>query len=114
MELRRRYRLVPYISGCMKTASEKGHPVMRPMFFDFPEDRECYRTGDQYMFGPDILFAPIVKRGQTARKVYLPEGEWVLAKNKKEYRGGQYVEVNAGINEFIAFVKKNAKVLEVF
>ncbi len=109
-----RYRLVPYISECMKNASEKGHPVMRPMFFDFPDDKECYKTGDQYMFGPDILFAPIVKRGQTSRKVYLPEGEWVLSKDKKEYKGGQYVEVNAGINEFIAFVKKNAKVLEVF
>ena len=109
-----RYRLIPYIREQMELASKKGYPVMRPMFFDFPEDGECYRTGDQYMFGPDILFAPIYRQGQTSRSVYLPEGEWILTKDRKEYKGGSYVDVNAGISEFIAFVRKGAKVLEAF
>jgi alpha-D-xyloside xylohydrolase len=42
------------------------------MFFDFPDDKECYSLGEQYMFGDDILFAPIVNRGQTKKTVYLP------------------------------------------
>ena len=67
----------------MKIASEKGYPVMRPMFFDFPDDKECYTLGEQYMFGDDILFAPIVNRGQTKKTVYLPEGEWILTKDKR-------------------------------
>ncbi|MCR5277821.1 MAG: hypothetical protein K6E19_00090 [Lachnospiraceae bacterium] len=109
-----RYRLIPYISKYMDIASAKGYPVMRPMFFNYPEDKECYKTGDQYMFGDDILFAPIVKKGQTNRKVYLPDGEWILTKDGKEYAGGTYVDVHAEISEFIAFVKKGAEVLEVF
>lgn len=109
-----RYRLIPYISEHMKIASETGAPVMRPMFFDFPDDAICYLTGDQYMFGDDILFAPITVQGQTERKVYLPEGSWVLTKDRKVYAGGGYVTVQAEIDEFIAFVKEGAEVLSVF
>lgn len=109
-----RYRLIPYISKQMKTASEEGIPVMRPMFFDYPDDEICYTTGEQYMFGDDILFAPITVRGQTERKVYLPKGSWILSKNKELYQGGRWVNVSAEINEFIAFVKEGASVLSVF
>ena len=104
-----RYRLIPYISKHMKEASEHGTPVMRPMFFDFPEDPVCWTTGDQYMFGDDILFAPISVQGQTERKVWLPEGDWTLTKDRTAYRGGQWVTVHAEISEFIAFVKDVAE-----
>lgn len=108
-----RERLRPYIEHHMKIASEKGYPVMRPMFFDFPDDKECYTLGEQYMFGDDILFAPIVNRGQTKKTVYLPEGEWILTKDKKEYGKG-YHTVTAEIDEFIAFVRKGAEIIECF
>ena len=65
------------------------------------------------MFGDDILFAPIMEQGKTARNVYLPEGEWVLAKDGTEYTGGTY-EIHAQIDEFIAFVRKGASVLDCF
>jgi len=107
-----REKLRPYISEQMKIASEKGYPVMRPMFFEYPEDEICYTLGDQYFFGEDIIFAPIVKQGQTERDVYLPEGEWVLLKDKKTYTKGTHT-VSAKLEEFIAFVRKDAKVLEV-
>ena len=109
-----RYRLIPYISKHMKEASEHGTPVMRPMFFDFPEDPVCWTTGDQYMFGDDILFAPISVQGQTKRKVWLPEGDWTLTKDRTAYRGGQWVTVHAEISEFIAFVRSGAGVLDAF
>lgn len=109
-----RYRLIPYIKKHMDIASKDGIPVMRPMFVDFPEDDICYKTGDQYMFGDDILFAPITVQGQTERKVYLPEGKWILTKDKTEYDGAQWVTVNAEINEFIAFVRNGAQVLDEF
>lgn len=109
-----RYRLIPYISAQMDVASNDGIPVMRPMFLEYPEDRICYETGDQYMFGDDILFAPITKQGQTGRKVYLPEGKWILTKDQSVYEGCQWVEVSAKIHEFIAFVKEGANVLEAF
>lgn len=109
-----RYRLIPYITTQMEVASKEGIPVMRPMFLEYPEDEICYETGDQYMFGEDILFAPITKQGQTSRKVYLPKGSWILTKDKSVHEGGQWVEVSAEIHEFIAFVKEGATVIEAF
>ena len=107
-----REKLRPYIKEQMQTASEKGYPVMRPMFFEYPEDEICYTLDSQYFFGEDIIFAPIVKQGQTSREVYLPEGEWVLLKDRSRYTRGTYT-VNAEIEEFIAFVRVGAKVLEI-
>lgn len=109
-----RYRLIPYIKAQMDIASRDGIPVMRPMFLEYPDDEVCYETGDQYMFGEDILFAPITEQGQTSRKVYLPEGKWILSKDGSAYEGRQWVEVTAEISEFIAFVREGAEVLGVF
>ncbi len=109
-----RERLRPYIKKHMDTASEKGYPVMRPMFFDFPEDEACYELGEQYMFGGDILFAPITGQGETQKRVYLPEGEWIRTTDKTVHTGGRFVSCHAEIHEFIAFVKKGAEVMEAF
>lgn len=108
-----REKLRPYIEHHMKIASQKGYPIMRPMFFDFPDDEICYTLGEQYMFGDDILFAPVVNRGQTEKSVYLPEGEWILTKNRQKYHKGFY-EIDAEIDEFIAFVKDGTEVLNCF
>lgn len=108
-----RERLRPYIEEQMKIASQKGYPVMRPMFFDFPEDEKCYTLGEQYMFGGDILFAPVVNKGQTEKTVYLPEGEWIRATDGREYQGGEF-EFEVPKDEFLAFVRKGAKVISAF
>ncbi|MBQ7918570.1 MAG: hypothetical protein IJ324_01330 [Lachnospiraceae bacterium] len=108
-----RERLRPYISAQMKTASEKGYPVMRPMFFEYPEDEICYTLNGQYMFGDDIIFAPITVQGQTSKKVYLPEGEWILTKDMSFYTKGEY-EISAEIDEFVAFIRAGADVLNIF
>lgn len=108
-----RERLRPYIMKYMQIAHEKGYPIMRPMFFEYPKDENCYNLGEQYLFGEDIIFAPIVKRGQTKKTVYVPAGEWVLTKNKQEYTQGYY-EIEASTDEFIALVKKGAEVLSCF
>jgi alpha-D-xyloside xylohydrolase len=98
----------------MDIASETGAPLMRPMFFEYPDDEVCYTLDDQYMFGEDILFAPIVKQGQTQREVYLPEGEWVNVNDGKVYKGPASVYASAEIDEFIAFVKKGSDCLKAF
>ena len=97
----------------MDIASEKGYPVMRPMFFQYPDDEICYTLDSQYMFGDDIIFSPIVNQGQTVKTVYIPDGEWVLTKDKKVYTKGTY-EITADIHEFIAFVKVGSNVIECF
>lgn len=112
VELRERLR--PYVEKHMKIASESGIPVMRPMFFDYPDEEECYKTGEQYMFGDDILFAPIVNPGQTEKEVYLPAGKWVFARDKKVFEGGRKYTLTAGIDEIIAFVREGAEVIGAF
>lgn len=109
-----RNRLQPYIKSHMIKASEQGDPVMRPMFFDYPEDENCYLLGEQYMFGDDILFAPITNQGQKVKKVYLPDGQWILTKDQSLYLGGQWYELEAEINEFIAFVKADTDTINYF
>ncbi|MDI9441027.1 MAG: glycoside hydrolase family 31 protein [Bacillota bacterium] len=109
-----RERLRPYIHKYMDLASTTGAPIMRPMFFNYPEDEICYSLGDQYFFGEDILFAPIVKRSQTKREVYLPQGEWIDVNEGRTYSGPGFVEMEAGLDKFIAFVKAGSDSLSIF
>lgn len=109
-----REKLRPYIMKYMKIASETGSPMMRPLFYDYHLDEVCYTIEDQYMFGEEILFAPIMEKGQVERKVYLPEGTWTLILDKKNYQGRQWVTVNAQLDEYIAFIKAGSDVLKVF
>lgn len=109
-----RERLRPYIFSQMTKASETGIPVMRPMFFDYPDDEICYSLGGQYLFGDDILFAPVVRQGQTQKDVYLPAGKWISTQDKTIYEGGRFYTVSVKIDEFAAFVKDNAEVINAF
>ncbi len=109
-----RERMKPYILACADRTSQTGEPIMRPMFFDFPEDENCYALDDQYMFGPDILFAPILDGGVTERSVYLPEGRWVRTQDKSVHEGGKAVVCHAELDEFIAFVREDAEVINIF
>lgn len=109
-----RERLKPYICQYMEITHKTGEPIMRPMFFDYYEDEVCYVLEDQYMFGRDILFAPITKQGVTERSVYLPKGEWIDVNSKETCSGEQWIDCKASIDTFIAFVRKGCKVLEVF
>ena len=100
IELRERLR--PYIHKCMEAASKTGAPLMRPMFYEYPKEEICYSLDDQYMFGEEILFAPIVTEGQTERKVYLPGGtSWIDVNEKKEYAGGAFVEMHAELDRLL-------------
>ena len=109
-----RQRLKPYILSCAEKTSKTGEPIMRPMFFNFPGDERCYRLDDQYMFGSDILFAPILNPGQTEREVYLPKGKWVRTTDKTVHDGGRTVTVKADPTEFIAFARAGAEVINAF
>lgn len=106
-----RERMRPYIRECMKQASETGAPVMRPMFFDFPEDKVCWETEDQYMFGPDVLVAPIMEMGARQRSVYLPAGlSWTEAKTGRCYPGGSRVTVDAPLSVIPVFVREGKQI----
>ncbi|MBQ8149203.1 MAG: glycoside hydrolase family 31 protein [Clostridia bacterium] len=91
-----RERLRPYIRQLMKEASETGAPVMRPLFYDFQQDENCWNVEDSYMFGPDLLISPVMEAGADSRRIYLPAGcRWVDAYTGETYEGGQQVTVPA-------------------
>lgn len=109
-----REKLRPYVRECMEAASRTGEPVMRPLFFDFPEDQKAWDTEDAYMFGKDVLVAPVMEAGVTDREVYLPEGaEWTEVFTGKKWEGGQTVSAYAPIDIIPVFTRDEA-VRELF
>lgn len=101
-----RENLREYVRGIMKETSEKGAPVMRPLFYDFPEDKKAWDVEDAYMFGPSLLVAPVMEAGVSERSVYLPAGTtWTDANTGKTYEGGQVVTVPAPIDIIPVFKK---------
>ena len=102
-----REKMKPYITELMTAAHEKGTPVMRPLFYDFPEDAKAWETEDQYMFGPDVLVAPVLYAEQRKRQVYLPEGTWKHLFTGEVYEGGKAYEVAAPLANIPVFVRNN-------
>jgi len=101
-----REQLKPYILRNMEIASKEGIPMMRPLFFDFPSDQLCYITEDQYMFGPDLLIAPVLEYMAKTRRVYLPAGaSWTDALTGKVYKGGQTLDYKVTIDNIPVFCK---------
>lgn len=104
--LKIREAMMPYITTLMEEAHKKGTPVMRPMFYDFPDDKLCWENESQYMFGPNILVAPIMEKGQTEREVYLPSGSnWTNAWTKEKIEGGKTILVDAPIDQIPLFLR---------
>lgn len=105
--IRIRDQMRDYIRGVMEQAHETGSPVMRTLFYEFPGDRECWDVWDSYMFGPDILVAPMCHGRAVRRRVYLPAGAWfVHAGSGRRYEGGGWYEVEAGIDTMPVFLRE--------
>lgn len=107
-----RERLRPYIRSLMASAHQKGTPVMRPLFYEFPADAETWEIEDQYMFGPDILVAPILEQGLRTRSVYLPYGStWRNAASRMQYEGGQWIECAAPLDTMPLYFRDDVEYL---
>jgi alpha-D-xyloside xylohydrolase len=110
-----RERLRPYIHVQMQLAGESGLPPMRPLFVDFPNDAVCETVEDQFLFGPDILVAPILFEGARERKVYLPKGaEWTDAWTGTHYSSGQWLDVDAPLDRIPVFLKADSGIESIF
>ena len=96
----------PYTRELMRQAHEKGTPVMRTMFYEFPQEEICWDLKDQYMYGSDILVAPIVYEESYSREVYLPQGAtWTDMHDGKVYEGGQWITVEALLDKIPVFLR---------
>ena len=82
---------------------------MRPLFYDFPEDKKCWEVEIQYMYGKDILVAPVLYAKENQMEVYLPEGEkWVNIWNGNIYEGGQTVVVDTPMDQIPIFTREGS------
>jgi len=82
---------------------------MRPLFVDFLSDSACYAVEDEYMFGPDLLVAPVLEAGARRRKVYLPGGSsWKDAWTDQPHTGGQWIDAEAPLERIPLFLRGDA------
>ena len=89
-----KYKLMPYVYAQAKDCSERGLPMVRALFVEFPQDKGAWLVEDEYMFGSQILVAPLLESGNS-RDVYLPKGKWIDYQSGKVYEGG-YQTIEAG------------------
>lgn len=95
-----------YTRGLMQAAHEKGTPVMRTLFYVFPNDLQCWNIEDEYMFGDAYLIAPILERGQKKKQVYLPQGsKWMDITNRIICDGGNYIEIEVSLEDIPVFLR---------
>jgi alpha-D-xyloside xylohydrolase len=107
--VRLREAMRPYTRRLMAEAHTDGQPVMRGMFHEFPEDPVCWDLADQYMFGPDILVAPVIEAEARGRRVYLPEGaSWTDLHSGAVLEGGRWIEADAPIESIPVFARNGA------
>ena len=95
-----------YIKEIMKEASENGSPVIRTMFYEYPEDKRCWELNEQYMFGYKYLVAPVLYQGMTERTVYLPKGSWKDIHNGTIYSGKTEITVPCPLEIIPVFEKQ--------
>jgi alpha-glucosidase len=104
-----RYRLLPYLYTLFREHTQTGAPVMRPLWFEYPDDARTYLIEDQYLVGRDLLVAPVVRESVTKRGVYFPAGDdWVDWWTGKTYRGGTDAEVEAPLDRLPLFARAGA------
>jgi alpha-D-xyloside xylohydrolase len=90
-----KYKLMPYVYAQAKDCSERGLPMVRALFVEFPDDPGSWNVDDEYLFGSSILVAPLMRENETGRDVYLPPGDWIDYQTGKNYSGG-WQKIDAG------------------
>jgi alpha-glucosidase/alpha-D-xyloside xylohydrolase len=103
MELR--YQLLPYTYTLCREAHDTGLPLIRAMWLHYPQDEKAVTRGDQYLWGRDILVAPVIERGATERSLYLPEGDWYDFWTAEKHAGGRQITRNVDLETMPLYVR---------
>ena len=99
-----KYQLMPYVYAQAKECTEKGLPMLRALFIEFPDDPGAWKIEDEYMFGSQIFVAPLMESGINERVVYLPKGKWIDYQDGKVYNSG-WNTIKAGTLPIIMLVR---------
>lgn len=102
-----KYQLFPYLYTYSRKAHDTGLPITRGLFMEYPDDEQAIKIDNQFFFGEELLVAPVLKKGERVKRVYLPDGEWIDFNDKKTvYLGGQTIAYRAPLGVIPIFVKK--------
>ena len=108
-------QLAPYVKSLCGEAAQKGYPLQRPLFVHFEQDLQTYTIQEEYLYGPDLLVAPVHKQGVEEWQLYLPAEEtWVDVWTGREIQGGQSLTVPAPIGKPPVFYRKGSKWTALF
>lgn len=108
-----KYQFMPYVYAQAKVCTEKGLPMVRALFVEFPKDAGAWYVEDEYMYGSQLLVAPLLEQG-TERTVYLPKGKWIDYQNGKVYEGGyQTISVEGNTIPCVILVKDGSLIPHV-
>jgi alpha-D-xyloside xylohydrolase len=102
-----KYRLMPYIYAQAKASSENGYPMLRTLFFEYPDDPTSWLIEDEYLFGSDLLVAPLFDEADP-RRVYLPPGTWIDYQTGRRYEGAAWHAIRAGEVPIILLAREGA------
>lgn len=102
-----KYALMPYIYAQAKLCTRTGLPMLRALFIEFPDDPGSWLIEDQYLFGSDILVAPLLHSGSNRRDVYLPPGKWFDFQTGREYSSGWH-SIEAGPVRAVILIRDGA------
>ena len=105
-------KLMPYLIKTSKSAHLQGTPMMRAMLLEFPEDRTCWSLDQQYMFGSDLLVAPVFSASGDV-EFYLPEGEWTNFFTGAKEQGGRWVKENHGFESIPLYVRQGSELISL-
>lgn len=103
-----RYRLLPYLYTLFREASRSGAPIIRPLYYHYPEDEQACDIEDELLIGDTLLSAPIYEPDITQRRVYLPEGAWFDFWSGQEYPGGGWSDLPAPLERWPLLVRGNS------
>lgn len=103
-----RYRFIPYIYDLAHECEKTGAPIVRPLVYEYPADKNVRNISDEYMLGSFVLVAPVIAPGKEAREVYLPDGDWYDYYTGEKYSGGRYILADAPLDKVPVFIKAGA------
>jgi alpha-glucosidase len=103
-----RYKLLPYLYNAFWEAAETGIPIMRPLLLEYPDDPAAVQQNDEFLFGDDLLIAPVTKDDESRREVYLPRGVWYDFWTDRRATGPQTLAVDAPLERIPVFVRGGA------
>ena len=105
-----RYRLLPYTYSAVRTAHENGLPLMRALWLHYPNDSKAAQVSDQYLWGSDLLVAPVTEKGATSKSIYLPEGTWYDFWTGEKSEGGTSIQRTVDLATMPIYVRAGAVV----